>query len=597
MRPISHSESWETILQKGWVAWTAITLAVLAVYLPSLNHAFQYDDLHSIVENSHLRTLYNLDDFFTRPDMFTADAKSAMYRPLVLVSYAFNYALGGYQVAGYHWLNIALHWANCLLVRSLMQRLSGLWSVGLASGLLFALHPIAGEPVNYISSRSESLCAFFILISLLQYIRARERASLMPYLCSLSAFACALLAKSVGIIVPLVLAVRDATAEGVSARRLLHNAKYHLLFWLVGLAYAAGVRQALQTALIDRPVRGLSVQIFTQVKALVYYLKLLLVPWGQSVEHQFVLADGIGDGAVLAALALLGSLAFCLFLLWHRSRWLFFGCVWPALFLLPTFVVPLNVLANEHRLYIPAMGLTALLAWVLVARVERRQGLLVLGLLIASYAGLSRNRSQVWQTPATLWADALDRAPRMPRPHIFTGDVYRGQGRNIDALESYQRALTVNPESLSGGDLLVIHNNIGATYLAMGHNEQAMASYRRAIAIDPDFAKARDALEALQALASVAWHPEAEKRYKAGLKMVVAGMLEQAIAELSAALQFQRRPRIYQALALAYERSGQTAAAIEAYRALLRLPSVKATLAQNAHERLAELATRQGEFD
>ena len=41
--------------------------------------------------------------------MFTADPKSAMYRPLVLASYAMNFALGGYFVEGYRLFNIAVH--------------------------------------------------------------------------------------------------------------------------------------------------------------------------------------------------------------------------------------------------------------------------------------------------------------------------------------------------------------------------------------------------------------------------------------------------------------------------------------------------------
>ncbi len=85
-------------LGQRWAARAVIAAAVLAVYLPGLDHAFQYDDLHSIVENPHLPKLANSDDFFSRPEMFTVDPKSAMYRPLLLVTYTFNYAWGGYLV-------------------------------------------------------------------------------------------------------------------------------------------------------------------------------------------------------------------------------------------------------------------------------------------------------------------------------------------------------------------------------------------------------------------------------------------------------------------------------------------------------------------
>lgn len=597
MSAIINTGGWQAALQKNWGGRIAIAVAVMAVYLPSLHHAFQYDDLHSIVENPHLRSLANLDDFFVRPDMFTADPKSAMYRPLVLVSYAFNYAWGEYRVEGYRCFNILLHLANCLLVQTLVQRLLGLRLAGLASGLLFALHPIAGEPVNYISSRSESLCAFFSLASVLLYVRARERAALSSYWGSVSAFACALLAKSVGIVLPAVFVVREASAAPLSIKRLLASSKYHLAFWLLGIAYVVSVREALGTALLDRPVRDFSVQVFTQAKALVYYMKLLMMPWGQSVEHQFVMARGVGDAAVLAALGLLASCVIFSFFLWRRSGPLFFFCAWPSLFLLPTFIVPLNVLVNEHRLYIPTIGLASLLGWVLASRLERRMGVILLGLLVAAYGGLSLQRSQVWQDSATLWADALEKAPLMPRPHLFLGDVYKRQGRNQDAVDSYQRALTVNPAYLSGGDLLAIHNNMGAAYLAMQRNDEAMASYRRALAIDPEYAESRDTLEGLQALAEVAWQPEAEQRYKTGLKLMVAGQLARAVSQLQAALLVQSHAKIYQALGLAYERSGQAASAVEAYRVILRMPAAHDNLVQGARQRLQELGAGPVDFD
>ena len=62
----------ESALQRGWVAWLAIAVALLAVYLPSLDHAFQYDDLHSIVENPHLR---HIPLFFTDPGTFSSERR------------------------------------------------------------------------------------------------------------------------------------------------------------------------------------------------------------------------------------------------------------------------------------------------------------------------------------------------------------------------------------------------------------------------------------------------------------------------------------------------------------------------------------------
>jgi len=71
-------------------------LAVLS-HLNSIPGAFHYDDAHSIVENRAIRDLGNILHFFIEPALFSNERNMAMYRPLVTLSYAFNYALDGLQ--------------------------------------------------------------------------------------------------------------------------------------------------------------------------------------------------------------------------------------------------------------------------------------------------------------------------------------------------------------------------------------------------------------------------------------------------------------------------------------------------------------------
>ena len=84
-------------------------LGLLLVYQNALDNSFHYDDFHSIKANPHIRNLANIPAFFQRPEMFSGMAERAMYRPLVLVSYALNYWLGGLDVQGFHLFNLGLH--------------------------------------------------------------------------------------------------------------------------------------------------------------------------------------------------------------------------------------------------------------------------------------------------------------------------------------------------------------------------------------------------------------------------------------------------------------------------------------------------------
>ena len=69
------------------------------------------------------------------------------------------------------------------------------------NGTSEALHPVASEPVNYISSRSELMAAAGLLGGLLLYLYAGRRYWLLGL--SSLCFAAGLLAKSVALALPL----------------------------------------------------------------------------------------------------------------------------------------------------------------------------------------------------------------------------------------------------------------------------------------------------------------------------------------------------------------------------------------------------------
>ena len=64
--------------------------------------------------------------FFSDPETFSGLSDVRMYRPLLVLSFALNYALGQYDPIGYHLVNVFLHVINglslWLLARALQMR-------------------------------------------------------------------------------------------------------------------------------------------------------------------------------------------------------------------------------------------------------------------------------------------------------------------------------------------------------------------------------------------------------------------------------------------------------------------------------------------
>ena len=409
--------------------WLMAIAACALVYGNTLENGFHYDDEHSIQDNIHLRDLGNIPRFFTDPGLFSVDAQKGMYRPLLLVSYAANYALGGYQVRGYHLVNILLHGINAALVWWLARLFLGGYRPALIAGLLFALHPLGSEPVNYISSRSESLAACFYLLSLALFIRYGKGQHWGWLAASQGALALGLLSKAVVITLPLAVLLYDFLF--LSKRRwdvLLKKApSRHAPYWLIAAGYVGLIlHNGFLTRSLADPVRDNLAQFLTQVKAAAYYGLLLVAPVRLNVEHQFFDQLHWGEPQFILPLILVAT-ALGLAVLGYRQgrdRPLFLS-LWAGLVLLPTAVMPLNVLVNEHRLYLSVAAFVLLLG-LLFERCKPAAGWgwAVVGVLGAVYGLLCVERNLAWADAFSLWGDAVAKAPQMERAHLYLGNAH-----------------------------------------------------------------------------------------------------------------------------------------------------------------------------
>jgi len=505
--------------------WWWIALACWAVYLNSAGNSFHYDDSHAIVENPHLRTL-DLPRFFADPTAFSAEPAMAMYRPVLLSSLALNYAAGGYQVLGYHLVNIALHSLAAVLVFLLVGRWCASPWWGWWAGLLFAVHPIHTQAVNYISSRSELLCGAGVLAAL--YLAGGPR-GWRPL--AWGAYALALGSKEAAVVLVPLLAL--AEWRRAAPQRQWRD---HLPFWVLTLVYLLIITaNGFLPRSLGQEVRPFLAQVCTQFKALVYYLQLLAMPVRLCAEHPFHPSPDPWSGAVLLTLALLLSLLWCA---WRAARRLpSAGLAWFLAGMGLTFFTPLNVLVNEHRLYLPFLGL--LLVLPLGEGRLRWAG----GAAVALLALLSFQRNLVWQDEYTLWRDAAAKAPGMFRAQSNWGLALYQRGQTPEALAAFEASLRLNPRYAK------TWSNLGPVYEDLGRPDQADKAYQQALVLEPGLAGAHGNLgrlrlergdlagaeEALRrALVLDPWHTPA--RVNLGRLLQRRGQPEQAGQEYEEAL-------------------------------------------------------------
>ena len=450
-------------------AWLVIGLLAALTYHNSLGGSYHFDDSHSIVDNPHIRSLENIPRFFVDPTAFSVMPEGAMYRPLLLVSYAMNFAVGGYDVTHYHLINLLLHIANSGLVYLLAIRLVGCGRTALICGILFTVHPILSEPVNYISSRSSLLCTLFFVFAFLELLKLTySESGRWPRVRVLALFACALFSKSIAVSFPLVAALFLLITR--PSYRPWGTVITTAVFDVVYVLWSQGL---IAKAMLE-PVRSLMTHWVTQLKVFPFYAAISAVPARLSVEHQFSAASRVGDPAALLGLLALVSVVALTWRVRARFPVAAFGVAWGLIAILPSAVVPLNVLVNEHRLYLPMVG--AVLAVGALWRIPGRTPIIVA--VVAAFALLTFQRNPVWETEATLWADAVRKGPHMARPYVNLGKALLeepGGQRLQESIDISRKALMINPA------LPRAHYNIGTAYLRGGDRELAVASFERAL--------------------------------------------------------------------------------------------------------------------
>src|ERR1017187_249016 len=95
-----------------------VVAAGIYAYYNSFQGPFIFDDLNSIPENPHIQHLWPIREALSAPPMSTV-----IGRPVVSLTLALNYALGSFNVWGYHAFNLAIHLMSALVLFGILRRM------------------------------------------------------------------------------------------------------------------------------------------------------------------------------------------------------------------------------------------------------------------------------------------------------------------------------------------------------------------------------------------------------------------------------------------------------------------------------------------
>ena len=438
-----------------------LVAAGLASYAAAIDLPFVFDDHTAIIENTNIRQLWPLSVAAGAP------IQSAVAgRPVVALSLAVNYAVGELSPAVYHGWNLGLLILTGLVLFGIIRRTLALprlssrfghaaVPIAFACALLWIVHPLQTEVVDYVTQRTESTMGLFYLLTLYAAIRAmtvESGSSLKWELAAIAACVLGMASKESMVTAPVMVLIYDAVfcrpTSALRARPILYSGL--ALTWVVlAILIMPGPRS--RSAGFQSGVTPW-VYLLNQPGMILTYLRLAIWPIGQVLDYGVPRIVSLGD--VWLPFLCVAALALATLLAWRWRPEIAFLGTWFFVTLAPSSsILPIATEAGaERRMYLPLAAVIVLIViaiWSLIERRPHSNGpeswnwripAVALAVVCVVFVTLTIRRNAEYRTALGIWQTVLDRHPH-GRAHYNIGIELKQQGRRSEAIEQYPARL------------------------------------------------------------------------------------------------------------------------------------------------------------
>ncbi|MGD8273772.1 MAG: tetratricopeptide repeat protein [Desulfobacterales bacterium] len=561
---------------------------IFLIYSNTLTGPFIFDDRPNIQQNPKIRLKH-----LSVPDLLTAGFESpSRRRPVSNISFALNYLFHGYNVVGYHFVNILIHIFNSVLfyflakttlnspgLRRRYDQFMLVW-IPFFAAFIWGLHPLQTQSVSYIVQRMNSLATLFYVLSILLYAKGRlteNRVSRRWLLagCAASGIIAFGTKENTATLPFFILLYEWYFLQGFS--NLSYKKKSivlgGVLVFLILLTLYYLDTAPIKGILASYTIRDYTVgqRLLTQFRVVIFYLSLIFWPHPSrlNIDHAFEISQSLFDPmtTVFALVGIAGAVAAAIYLA-KKAPLISFGILWFfGHLVIESSVIGLEIIF-EHRTYLPSMMFILMLVSIAFKTI-RPKWLCVALLSIFIVAGSIGTyvRNQAWTSAVAIWQDSVSKSPQKARPYNNLGVALATAGRVEEAYQMYRRALQIKP------DYATAHYNLGYTLARHGHLDEGLIHLRESLRLNPNDKEAHNDI---------------------GIALVMQGRLNEAVHHFRKALQLSPTySRAHNNLGIALGRQDKLTKAIYHYQEALRLDPEYA----EAHNNLGLALQRQGKFE
>jgi Flp pilus assembly protein TadD len=456
----------------------ALVVATAFAYVPALRAPFLLDDWVTIVAASRLRS---------------SEGMPTRGRPMAMATLAANYQVnrvlgvdqradpsGPNKAIGYRLFNILLHLSTGALLFAVLRRamrerrIPDDWRA-IADALagtvtmLWLLHPIQSEVINYVVQRSEGQASLCYLATLYASQRAWDAAPASRvrwYALGVLTCVLGMMSKEIVITAPLAVMLYDrafrlpswmALGKPGGGRRWAYLAMWCACIVTFAI-FEAGSRGDAAAFGIDMPWYR---YFYTQCWAIGRYLWLVVWPHALTPDYGF---RPIGGARGIPGLVLLTAFGVATIRAWrnveHAGWFAFVGSMFFILLAPSSSVVPVALeIAAERRIYLALAAVLVLAVvgaeWVrrrLAPRVSPRWLLAAAAGVAVALTIVTAARSRVYNDPETLWREAALAVPDNSRALEQLGLAFFAAGppSYAQAESAFVKALAMDSSCQSG---------------------------------------------------------------------------------------------------------------------------------------------------
>lgn len=414
------------------------------------------------------------------------------YYPITETVQYVQWGLWHRDAFGYVATNIVLHLANALLVWRLLARFK--LRLAWLGGLIFAIHPMAVESVEWISELKNTLSLAPFLLAMTCWIDFEETRQPRDYALALGLFLIAMLCKITMAPFAFVILLYAWWKRGridwrdvrVSLPFLAIAIALAAATWLLGAHFAQVNDQPEPRILVDGPLSRLALAGTTGT----FYFAKFFFPWAPAPMYAQWQVDPPTWPEILPWLAWGLALAAC----WHRratwGRHVILGLGFFGLTLAPflgfrTISYMCFTWAMDHFLYLPMIGLLGLVVAAIDQLGRRmpasaRPWAIGAGTLVLLALGAKAHiYATIYSTQESLYAYAVRVNPNSATAHSYWGMALAARNRLPEAIAQLHIAILLDPDNPE------LHFNLATTYLQANQLADAYKEFSETIRLRP----------------------------------------------------------------------------------------------------------------